>query len=75
MKKQTSELDRAEKPLDRDGEGRQLYAEDILAMLEGELARRKEERRPLELQWILNANFQSGPTTALLPLSNRVSQI
>ena len=49
-----------ERPLDRDGQGRQLYAEDIIAMLESELARRKEERRPLELQWILNANFQSG---------------
>ncbi|MBQ5649011.1 MAG: hypothetical protein IIV03_02615 [Clostridia bacterium] len=60
IKKQISEAEPTEKPLDRDGEGRQLYAEDILAMLEGELARRKEERRPLELQWILNANFQSG---------------
>lgn len=63
MKKQAAEAvqaEKGEKPLDRDGEGRQLYAEDILGMLEAELARRKEERRPLELQWILNANFQSG---------------
>ncbi len=59
----TPEQDKAkstERPLDRNGEGRQLYAEDILAMLHSELSRRKEERRPLELQWILNANFQSG---------------
>ena len=62
MKKKQSKREEktAEKPLCVDAEGRELYAEDILRMLQDELARRKEERRPLELQWILNANFQSG---------------
>ncbi len=46
--------------VDRDENGRALYEEDILAELAEELSRRKEERRPLELQWILNANFLSG---------------
>lgn len=62
MKKKQSKREEktAEKPLCVDAEGRELYAEDILRMLQDELSRRKEERRPLELQWILNANFQSG---------------
>lgn len=52
--------------LDRDAEGRQLYEEDILAMLSEELRRRGEERHPLELQWILNANFLSGYQTCAI---------
>lgn len=46
--------------LDRDGEGKPLYEEDIFAWLTEELRRRREERRPLEMQWALNANFLSG---------------
>jgi hypothetical protein len=47
-------------PLDRDKDGNKLFKEDILKMVADELARRKEERRPLELQWTLNANFLAG---------------
>lgn len=46
--------------LDRDGEGRLLYREDIIAMLGAELERRRTERRPFELQWTLNGNFFAG---------------
>lgn len=49
-----------EEVLARDADGRALYAEDIVAMVAAELARRKEERRPFELQWRLNANFLAG---------------
>lgn len=36
------------------------YREDILAMIEEECRRRHEERRPLELRWMLCADFYSG---------------
>ena len=36
------------------------YKEDILAMIEEECRRRHEERRPLELKWMLAADFYSG---------------
>lgn len=49
-----------DKILSRDAEGNPLRAEEIVTFLKDELARRREERRPLELQWTLNANFLSG---------------
>ena len=36
------------------------YKEDILAMLEAECKRRHEERRPLELVWMLASDFYGG---------------
>ncbi len=36
------------------------YREDILAMIEEECRRRHEERRPLELKWMLCSDFYSG---------------
>ena len=36
------------------------YREDILAMIEEECRRRHEERRPLELRWMLCSDFYSG---------------
>lgn len=36
------------------------YREDILAMIEAECRRRHEERRPLELRWMLAADFYAG---------------
>lgn len=36
------------------------YKEDILAMIENECRRRHEERRPLELKWMLSSDFYSG---------------
>ncbi len=36
------------------------YREDILAMIEEECRRRHEERRPLELKWMLSSDFYSG---------------
>lgn len=47
-------------PLDRSPDGRELFCEDIVAMINSELSRRRDERRPLELQWMLNANFLAG---------------
>ena len=36
------------------------YREDILQMIDAECARRHEERRPLELKWMLAADFYAG---------------
>jgi len=36
------------------------YREDILAMIEAECSRRHAERRPLELKWMLAADFYAG---------------
>ena len=36
------------------------YKEDILAMLEAECRRRHDERRPLELRWMLSTDFFTG---------------
>lgn len=36
------------------------YKEDILAMIESECRRRHEERRPLELKWMLCSDFFGG---------------
>lgn len=36
------------------------YKEDILAMLDAECRRRHDERRPLELRWMLAADFFAG---------------
>lgn len=49
-----------ERILDRDEEGNARRESDVVAALYAELARRREERRPLEAQWTLNANFLSG---------------
>lgn len=47
-------------PLDRDEEGKTVYKEDVAAMIQKELARRKSERLPYEMQWTLNMNFLMG---------------
>ncbi len=49
-----------ETPLGKDKDGNVLYREDVVAFLNGELERRKIERRPLELNWNLNCNFLAG---------------
>lgn len=36
------------------------YKEEILEMIAAECRRRHDERRPLELQWMLNADFYAG---------------
>ena len=36
------------------------YKEDILSMIEEECRRRHNERRPLELKWMLSSDFYSG---------------
>lgn len=40
--------------------GTSFYEEDIIQAVKEELEKRKEERRPFELQWRLNANFMAG---------------
>lgn len=49
-----------DKVLDRDTDGKPLRAQELVDALREELERRREERRPLELQWTLNANFLAG---------------
>ena len=44
----------------RDESGKPIYAEDIVSMVNEELSRRKTERQPFELQWLLNSNFYEG---------------
>lgn len=46
--------------LDREADGRALYAADIAARLTAEYRRRRGERLPLERQWALNASFFAG---------------
>ncbi|MCI8590211.1 MAG: hypothetical protein HFE77_05820 [Clostridiales bacterium] len=41
-------------------EKKNLFEEDIVRAVLEELEKRKEERRPFELQWRLNANFMAG---------------
>lgn len=46
--------------LDVDDDGGLLFEEDIAAFVKSELEKRQNERKPLELQWQLNANFLCG---------------
>lgn len=46
--------------LDYDKAGKPLYADDIVAMVKGELERRRDDRNIFELQWQLNTNFLNG---------------
>lgn len=41
-------------------EEREAYAEELVAFVEAEYERRREERAPLERQWELNLNFLAG---------------
>jgi hypothetical protein len=45
---------------DVDSDGKQLFREDIISTVLEKLDKRKNERSPLERQWILNANFMLG---------------
>lgn len=49
-----------ENPLDYDADGNKLFADDIVSYVKKSLDKRKSERRSLELQWVLNANFLAG---------------
>jgi hypothetical protein len=52
-----------EKPADglgTDADGKILFKDDIIAMIQTEVERRRTERLPLELQWQLNSNFYDG---------------
>ena len=40
--------------------GKKLFAEDIVAEVRKDYERRREDRKPLELQWQLNMNFVNG---------------
>ena len=39
---------------------KKLFAEDIVAEVRKDYERRREDRKPLELQWQLNMNFVNG---------------
>ena len=43
-----------------DKNGISLSSDSIVSFIHDELERRKEERRPYEMQWVLNSNFLSG---------------
>jgi len=45
---------------DVDNNGKQLFREDIISTVLEKLEKRKNERSPLEQQWVLNANFMLG---------------
>lgn len=47
-------------PLDRDLEGNVIHTEDIVAYVNSELEKRRDDRQVYELQWTLNANFLQG---------------
>lgn len=47
-------------PIGFDDDGRQLYKDDVIAFVNEQLTKRKNERSGLELQWTLNANFLAG---------------
>lgn len=51
---------KADTVLARDGEGAPQREREILTFLREEYTRRREERLPLERQWVLNANFFAG---------------
>ncbi len=46
--------------LDMNADGEPMYTEDVIAKVKDELDRRKNERLPLERQWMLNSNFLVG---------------
>lgn len=46
--------------LGTDADGKILFKDDIIGMIQEELQRRRTERLPLELQWQLNGNFYDG---------------
>lgn len=46
--------------LDVDRHGKELYADDIVSTVLGELERRRRDRMNFELQWRLNTNFLYG---------------
>lgn len=60
FRKREKEENEVAVPLDRDKDGNEIYKDDIIGYIEKELERRKGDRKPLELQWILNSNFLNG---------------
>lgn len=46
--------------IDTDNDGNPLYKQDIITWINDELEQRKNDRKPLENQWILNTNFLAG---------------
>lgn len=45
---------------DRNGSVEEQTADEFVSLIKSELERRRGERRPFELQWLLNANFLAG---------------
>lgn len=64
---------RADTVLSHDKDGAPLREREILAFLREEYTRRREERLPLERQWVLNANFFAGhQNCAINPASGEI---
>ena len=61
--------------LGTDADGKILFRDDIVAMIQNEMQRRREERLPLELQWQLNGNFYNGNQYCdINPVCNEIRQ-
>ena len=64
------------RPLDIEENGRELYKEDIVGNIMGELERRRQEKIPYELQWTLNSNFLLGNQYCdIHPSGGRICQL
>ncbi|MCH5187721.1 MAG: hypothetical protein J1F63_04915 [Oscillospiraceae bacterium] len=46
--------------LGTDADGKLIFKEDVISLIQNEMERRRRERLPLELQWQLNSNFYDG---------------
>ena len=52
-------------------DGEPVYADDLVAFITGELERIRDDRMVYELQWTLNANFQSGHQNCEMDINQR----
>ena len=52
-------------------DGEPVYADDLVAFITGELERIRDDRMVYELQWTMNANFQSGHQNCEMDINQR----
>lgn len=72
---QKQEKPETDDALGTDADGKIVFKDDIISMIQEELQRRKTERLPLELQWQLNGNFYDGNQYCdINPAANEIMQ-